>query len=119
MGEPEVPAAPGNRREPLKNPLAFRDGRRVDVPRSPPTITRACIVMECGASGAKQAAIPPRGSTANRACINANHRYASAQELIDARKPAPAETDDTGVGVYLAGEHGIRNAGVRIPDGRS
>jgi hypothetical protein len=76
-------------------------------------------VMECGTPSAKQSAVPPRSRTSNSSGIDADHRDAGVQEFIDARQPAPAESDDAGIGVNLAGEHGIRRAGLSIPDGRS
>lgn len=75
--------------------------------------------MKRRAAGAKQAAISSSGRTTDKACVDAHHCHAGFQEFIDARKPAPAETNDAGIGVYLAGENGIRRAGVSIPDGRS
>ena len=60
--------------------------------------------MEGRASSAKQPAVPSSGCTTDRPRIHASDRHAGFQELINARKPAPAETNDAGVGVYLAGE---------------
>ena len=76
-------------------------------------------MMEGRASSAKQTTISTRGRTADRAGIDTNDRNAGFQELIDARETAPAESNDAGIGVYLASERRIRRAAVSIPDGRS
>jgi hypothetical protein len=118
MRESQVTAPSRNCGQLLDNPLALGHRRRVDVSGSATAISHASIVMECGASCAKQSTVPTCGRASNWSGVYADDGNARVQEFIDAREPAPTEPDDASIGVNLASERGIRRAGVSIPDGR-